>query len=44
MGKDDDGIHRISFLINEQGIIDHVLDDSKTSNYHQILIDYVDSL
>ncbi len=44
MGKEYDGIHRISFLINEQGIIEHVFDDFKTSNHHQILIDYLDSL
>jgi peroxiredoxin Q/BCP len=44
MGKEYDGIHRISFLINEQGTIEHVFDDFKTSNHHQILIDYLDSL
>ena len=44
MGKEYDGIHRISFLISEQGIIEHVFDDFKTSNHHQILIDYLDSL
>ena len=44
MGKEYEGIHRISFLINEQGIIEHVFDDFKTSNHHQILIDYLDSL
>lgn len=44
MGKEYDGIHRISFLINEQGIIEHVFDDFKTSNHHQIVIDYLDSL
>jgi peroxiredoxin Q/BCP len=44
MGKEYDGIHRISFLINEQGTIEHVFDNFKTSNHHQILIDYLDSL
>ena len=44
MGKEYDGIHRISFLISEQGIIEHVFDDFKTSNHHQILLDYLDSL
>lgn len=43
MGKEYDGIHRISFLINEQGIIEHVFDNFKTSNHHQVLIDYLDS-
>lgn len=44
MGKEYDGIHRISFLINEQGVIEHVFDNFKTSNHHQIVIDYLDSL
>ncbi|MBB6055862.1 thioredoxin-dependent thiol peroxidase [Tolumonas osonensis] len=44
MGKEYDGIHRISFLIDEQGVIAHVFDDFKTSNHHQIVIDYLDSL
>ena len=44
MGKEYDGIHRISFLINEQGVIEQVFDDFKTSNHHQVVIDYLDSL
>ena len=44
MGKEYDGIHRISFLINEQGVIEHVFDNFKTNNHHQIVIDYLDSL
>lgn len=44
MGKEYDGIHRISFLINEQGTIEHVFDNFKTSNHHQIVLDYIDSL
>ena len=41
MGKTFDGIHRISFLIDEQGVIEHVFDDFKTSNHHQIVVDYL---
>ena len=44
MGKEYDGIHRISFLINEQGVIEQVFDYFKTSNHHQVVIDYLDSL
>lgn len=44
MGKEYDGIHRISFMVNEEGIIEHVFDNFKTSNHHQIVIDYLDSL
>ena len=43
MGKEYDGIHRISFMVNEEGIIEHVFDNFKTSNHHQIVIDYLDS-
>lgn len=41
MGKVYDGIHRISFLINEQGVIEHVFDKFKTSEHHQMVVDYV---
>ena len=35
MGKIYDGIHRISFLVNEQGVIEKVFDKFKTSEHHQ---------
>jgi peroxiredoxin Q/BCP len=41
MGKTYDGIHRISFLINEQGTIEHVFDNFKTSNHHDIVLNYL---
>ncbi|CDG21114.1 putative peroxiredoxin bcp [Xenorhabdus poinarii G6] len=41
MGKTYDGIHRISFLINPQGDIEHVFDQFKTRDHHQIVLDYV---
>ncbi|MBI6547927.1 thioredoxin-dependent thiol peroxidase [Xenorhabdus lircayensis] len=41
MGKIYDGIHRISFLINPQGDIEHVFDKFKTSNHHQVVLDYL---
>ncbi len=41
MGKIFDGIHRISFLIDEQGVIEHVFDDFKTSNHHQVVVEYL---
>ena len=41
MGKTYDGIHRISFLIDEEGKVQHVFDDFKTSNHHDIVLDYV---
>jgi peroxiredoxin Q/BCP len=30
MGKDYDGIHRTTFVINENGIVDEVISDVKT--------------
>ncbi|MDC9614463.1 thioredoxin-dependent thiol peroxidase [Xenorhabdus khoisanae] len=41
MGKIYDGIHRISFLIDPQGDIEHVFDKFKTSDHHQIVLDYL---
>ena len=44
MGKEYDGIHRISFLIDEQGVISKVFDEFKTSNHHQVVLDYLKAL
>ena len=44
MGKTYDGIHRISFLIDEKGKIIHVFDKFKTKEHHQIIVDYLRSL
>lgn len=41
MGKKYDGIHRISFLIGKDGNVEHVFDDFKTSNHHEIVLDYL---
>lgn len=43
MGKTYDGIHRISFLINEQGVIEKVFDKFKTKDHHQVILDYLQS-
>ena len=39
MGKTYDGLHRISFLINQDGTIAEVFDSFKTSNHHQVVLD-----
>jgi Peroxiredoxin len=44
MGKEFDGIHRISFLIDEQGVVNKVFDDFKTSNHHEVVLTYLDTL
>ena len=38
MGKIYDGIHRISFLINQQGLVEQVFDNFKTSNHHEVVL------
>ncbi|OCG56603.1 MULTISPECIES: thioredoxin-dependent thiol peroxidase [unclassified Gilliamella] len=41
MGKTYDGIHRISFLIGKDGIIEKVFDNFKTTNHHEVVLDYL---
>ncbi len=41
MGKEYDGIHRLSFLIDEQGVISHVFDKFKTKDHHQVVLDWL---
>jgi len=41
MGKIYDGIHRISFLVDEQGNIEKVFDKFKTKDHHQVVLDYL---
>lgn len=41
LGKTYDGIHRISFLIDEQGKIIAVFNKFKTNQHHQLIIDFL---
>lgn len=41
MGKVYDGIHRISFLIEQDGTVSQVFDDFKTSNHHEVVLAYL---
>lgn len=41
MGKEYDGIHRISFLIDENGTIEHVFNKFKTKDHHDVVIRYL---
>ena len=43
MGKEYDGIHRISFLIDETGIVEKVFDKFKTKDHHEVVINYLTS-
>ncbi|EIJ68054.1 thioredoxin-dependent thiol peroxidase [Pasteurella bettyae] len=42
MGKVYDGIHRISFLIDEQGRIEQVFDKFKTKDHHEVVLNYLE--
>jgi peroxiredoxin Q/BCP len=39
MGREYDGIHRISFIIGLDGKISHVLNKFKTKEHHQVVLD-----
>ncbi|EKO3564487.1 thioredoxin-dependent thiol peroxidase [Vibrio metschnikovii] len=41
MGKTYDGLHRISFLIDEQGKVAHVFDKFKTKDHHQVVLNHL---
>ncbi|WP_305407583.1 thioredoxin-dependent thiol peroxidase [Photobacterium leiognathi] len=41
MGREYDGLHRISFLIDENGTIEHVFNKFKTKDHHQVILDYL---
>ncbi|RDX38580.1 thioredoxin-dependent thiol peroxidase [Vibrio campbellii] len=41
MGKVYDGLHRISFLINEEGVIEHVFNKFKIKDHHEVVVNYL---
>ncbi len=43
MDKTYDGLHRISFLINEEGVIEHVFNKFKTKTHHEVVLDYLNN-
>ncbi|MGR6834854.1 thioredoxin-dependent thiol peroxidase [Aliivibrio wodanis] len=43
MGKVYDGLHRISFLINEEGVIEHVFNKFKTKTHHEVVLNYLNN-
>ncbi|MHC6648173.1 thioredoxin-dependent thiol peroxidase [Alteromonas sp. HB246098] len=43
MGKEYDGIHRQTFLIDENGVIEHVFNKFKTKEHHTVVLDYLNS-
>ncbi|XQW86392.1 thioredoxin-dependent thiol peroxidase [Thalassotalea piscium] len=41
MGREYDGIHRLSFLIGLDGKISHVFNKFKTKDHHQVVLDFL---
>lgn len=41
MGRVYDGVHRISFLIDENGVIEQVFDKFKTGEHADVVLDYL---
>jgi len=41
MGRENMGVVRTSFLINEAGDIEHVFNKFKTKDHHQVVLDYL---
>ncbi|WP_407331142.1 thioredoxin-dependent thiol peroxidase [Enterovibrio sp. 27052020O] len=41
MGREYDGIHRLSFLIGEDGNVEHVFNKFKTKDHHEVVINYL---
>ncbi len=44
MGREYDGIHRLSFLIGLDGKISHVFNKFKTKEHHQVVLDVLTEL
>jgi len=44
MGREYDGIHRLSFLIGLDGKISHVFNKFKTKEHHQVVLDVLNNL
>ena len=43
MGTEYDGIHRISFLIDENGKVEQVFDKFKTKEHHLVILNYLNA-
>ncbi|MGR5412176.1 thioredoxin-dependent thiol peroxidase [Vibrio astriarenae] len=41
MGKVYDGLHRLSFLVDENGTIEHVFNKFKTKDHHEVVLNYL---
>jgi peroxiredoxin Q/BCP len=43
MGRENMGVVRTSFLINESGELEHVFNKFKTKDHHEVVLDYINS-
>ncbi|AZG36415.1 thioredoxin-dependent thiol peroxidase [Shewanella psychromarinicola] len=43
MGRENMGVVRTSFLINELGYIEHVFNKFKTKDHHEVVLDYLNN-
>ena len=43
MGREYDGIHRLSFLVGLDGKISHVFNKFKTKNHHEVVLDFLNA-
>ncbi|MCL2914810.1 thioredoxin-dependent thiol peroxidase [Shewanella corallii] len=41
MGKIYDGIHRLSFLVGQDGKVQHVFNKFKTKDHHEVVLNYL---
>jgi peroxiredoxin Q/BCP len=44
MGKEYDGIHRLTFLIGQDGTIKHFFNKFKTKDHHEVVLDVLEQL
>jgi len=43
MGKENMGVVRTSFLIDEEGKLEHIFDKFKTKDHHEVVLNYLNS-
>ncbi|QBG34786.1 thioredoxin-dependent thiol peroxidase [Litorilituus sediminis] len=43
MGRENMGVVRTSFLVDEQGNIEHIFNKFKTKDHHEVVLDYLKS-
>lgn len=43
MGKEYDGIHRLSFMIDENGVVEQVFNKFKTKEHHLVILQYLEN-